>query len=121
MKKLIFLITIIGSLLLSSCAASHEATSNQNQNQTSVVLSKNNYRVVGYVKGESKQTYVLGIGGLSKRSLAQSAMSEMYNNADIKDKPRAIINSNIQYKNQFYFFWSKSKVIVTGTIIEFVD
>lgn len=121
MKKLFFIISILSALLLSSCASSSEATNNLNQNQTSVVLSQKNYRVVGYAKGESEQTYVLGIGGLSKRSLGQSAMSEMFEKADLKDKPRAIINSNIQYKNQFYFFWSKTKAIATGTIIEFTE
>lgn len=122
MKKLIFITVITLSGMLSACSASYEATSNQNQIQTSVLLSQNNYKVVGQVKGESKQCYVLGIGGLSNKSLKESAMSEMLNKANLQmqGNARAVINTNIQYKNQFYVLWGKKKVIANGTIIEFV-
>ncbi|MDO4929903.1 MAG: hypothetical protein Q4E59_02080 [Bacteroidales bacterium] len=118
MKKILFFSIVASSLLLSSCGIHNEATSNLNQVQTSVVLSQNNYKVIGTATGESKQCYVLGIGGLTK--LNQSAMSEMYKNADLKGGARAIINPTIQYKNQFYVLWAKRKAIATGTIIEFV-
>lgn len=119
MKKLIFIKIVILSVLFSGCSVSREATNNQNQIQTSVVLSQSNYKVIGTVTGESKQNYVLGIGGLSQKSLRESAMSEMLKNADLKGSSRAIINTNVQYKNQFYLLWSKNKAIATGTIIEF--
>ena len=111
--------TIVLSVILSSCSISREATSNQNQIQTSVVLNQNNYKVIGNVQGESKQCYVLGIGGLSKKSLRESAMSEMLKKADLQGGARAIINTNVQYKNQFYLLWGKNKAIANGTIIEF--
>ena len=110
---------VAASAMLTSCAISNEATSNLNQIQTSVVLGQNNYKVVGTVTGESKQTYVFGIGGLSKKSLKQSAMSEMLKSADLKGGARAIINTNVQYKKQIYPFWGKCKAIATGTVIEF--
>lgn len=52
------------SILLSSCGFSREIVRNSNQQQTNVVLSKSNYRVIGEVEGKSSQLYVLGIGGL---------------------------------------------------------
>lgn len=122
--KRILLFCVIGLILtfsLSSCGSSREAASNYNLNQTSVVLEKNNFKVLGTVQGESKQTYVFGIGGLSARSLGQSAMSEMLKKGDTEGKARAIINVTVQYKTQSYFFWWKKKAIATGTVIEFID
>ncbi len=106
-------------MLMTSCGISQDATSNLNQIQTSVVLSQKNYRVVKTVSGESKQMYVLGFGGLSKKSLKESAMSDMMKNADLKDS-QAIINANVQFKNQLYWLWGKRKAIANGTVIEFI-
>ena len=111
----------IMSVMLSSCSISREATNNQNQIQTSVVLNQKNYKVIGTVTGESKQNHVLGIGGLSQKSLRESAMGEMLKKANMQGEARAIINTNVQYKTQFYLLWGKQKAIATGTIIEFVD
>lgn len=89
--------------------------------QTNVVLNQKNYKVIGNVSGESKQCYVFGIGGLSKKSLRESAMSDMLQKADLKGGARAIINANVHYKYQFYLLWGKRKAIATGTIIEFTE
>lgn len=115
MRKSLFIGVIAFGALLSSCSVSQELTSNQNQIQTSVVLSQKNYRVVETVTGESKQCYVLGIGGLSKKSV----MSEMLKKANLKGESRAIINTNVQFKESFYLLWFKLKAIATGTVIEF--
>ena len=120
MKK-IFLFGVVAaiSLLMTGCGFSKEAVSNQNQNQTSVVLIKNNYTIVKSVRGESTQTYVFGlIGGLSKKSLKESAMSEMVKNANLKGS-QAIINVNVQYKNTISPIITQTTAIATGTIIEF--
>lgn len=120
MKK-IFLFGVVAaiSLLMTGCGFSKEAVSNQNQNQTSVVLSKNNYTIVKSVRGENTQTYVFGlIGGLSKKSLKESAMSEMVKNANLKGS-QAIINVNVQYKNTISPIITQTTAIATGTIIEF--
>lgn len=108
MKKVLFISVIAFSAMLTSCSVSQEATSNQNQIQTSIVLNQKNYKVIETVTGESKQNYVLGIGGLSRKSLRESAMSDMLKKANLKGEARAIINTNVQYKNQFYII-RKSK------------
>lgn len=86
-----------------------------------MILAKNNYKVLGTVTGESKQNYWFGIGGLSKKSLGQSAMSEMYKNADLDGKSRAVINVNVAYKNKFILIHNQAKAIATGTLIEFTE
>lgn len=121
-KKIFLLLTILSSIiLLSSCGASGEAMSNISQIQTNVTLSRKNYKIIGYAKGESKQTHVLGIGGLSRKSLSESAISDMLSSINGEKGAVAIINVNVQYKKQFYFFWSKTKAIANGTVIEFTE
>lgn len=106
-------------LCTTGCNLSNEATSNANNLETSVVLNQNNYKVIGQVSGQSKQVYILGIGGMSKKSMAESARAEMMKNADLKGGARAIINTNISYKEFFFIVGCSRKAIATGTIIEF--
>jgi uncharacterized protein YbjQ (UPF0145 family) len=119
MKKFLLVCVAAMGLLVSSCGVHQEATSNYNQLQTQVVLDQANYDVVGTATGECTQVYVLGIGGLSKKSMSESAMSEMYKNANIKGS-QAIINANVQYKASTVLgIYSKVTAIANGTIIEF--
>ena len=68
MKNLhVFIAGIIGLFLLTGCAGTNLSQHvNNDVTQTSVVLSQNNYRIVGETSGTSTSTYILGIGGLSK-------------------------------------------------------
>lgn len=120
MKKIYYASAIALCALLSSCGFTENATGNANLTETQVVLSQANYKVIGQVRGESKQHYVLfGIGGLSKKSCQHSAMMDMYQNADMQGGSRAVINSNITYRNSFHVLWGTRKAIATGTLIEF--
>lgn len=83
MKKFLITATACLALLCTSCGISRQATDNRNVTQTEVVLAKKNYKVVKQVEGESSQNYWFGIGGLSKKSLGESAMSDMYKNANL--------------------------------------
>ena len=120
MKKLLIAGVVALSLCCTSCGISRHATSNSNLTQTEVVLAQNNYKVIGMIRGESAQNYVLGMGGLSKKSLNESAMSEMYKNANLTGS-QAIINVNCTYKNTMILapiYW-QTKAIAVGTVIEF--
>ena len=120
MRKILFPSLIATAIIsLSSCAISNEMAYNQNQLQTSVVLNQANYKIIGTATGECKQCYVLGIGGLSKKSLKASAIGEMMKNANLQDGSKAIINANVRTKIQFYLLWAKTKAIAEGQIIEF--
>lgn len=119
--SLISLCVIVLSVF-SGCALHQEAASNLNLSQTSVVLQKRNFKVVGSVSGQVTQTYALGfIGGMSKKTLRESALSEMYRKADLNGKPRAIVNVNVRYKYQYLILISKCRVVATGDIIEFTE
>ena len=108
--------------MFSSCALHQEVAQNINQSQTSVVLQQRNFKVVGSVTGQVTQTYVFGfIGGISKKTLKESALSEMYRKADLAGKPRAIVNVNVRYKYQYYVLFGQIKVVATGDIVEFTD
>lgn len=113
MRKLILKLVLIGGAIISaigmtSCGFSSETTGNKNLTQTEVVLQKANYKVVGTVSAKSEQTYILGFGGLSHKSLGQSAMANLYKEADLLGKPRAVINVSVSYKNAYYTHWLSS-------------
>ena len=74
MKHLSLLVTSVLLLLFASgCGVSSYMTQNQNQNQTNVVLSDNNYKVVKTVEATITNSYVFGIGGLSKKGNCSSS------------------------------------------------
>lgn len=120
MKKLLFTSFVCLALLCTSCGISRQATSNANLTQTQLVLSKKNFKVIGQVAGESSQNYWFGIGGLSKKSLGESAISDMYKNANLSGS-QAVINVNVCYKNKFILIYTGATAIATGTVIEFTE
>ena len=122
MKK-IFLVGMftVSVFAFSSCGVSANLVSNQNQNQTSVVLSQNNYKVVGTAKGEVKSSYIMGIGGLSRKSLRENALGAMFQNAQLSGGARAVINANVTEKSiSFLPFFTKRIMVAEGQIIEFI-
>lgn len=120
MKK--FLISCVAclALLTTSCGISRQPMNNMSLTQTEVVLSKKNYKVVGMVTGESTQSYWFGIGGLSKKSMTESAISDMYKNANLTGS-QAIINVNVSYKSKAIVIHGQAKALATGIIVEFTD
>lgn len=123
MKKINFLIAGIFSLvLLTGCAGTNQSQHvNNDVTQTSVVLSQNNYRIVGETSGTSTSTYILGIGGLSKTALTSNSRADMYANARLKDG-QAIINvsTTVSYKVIAGPIYMQRIATTTGYIIEFV-
>lgn len=69
------------SFCLSGCGTA--AMVSNNVTETKVVLSQNNFKVIGQAYGRSKAVYVLGIGGLSKSALRAVAIDEMSKNANL--------------------------------------
>jgi uncharacterized protein YbjQ (UPF0145 family) len=63
--------------------------------------------------------YIFGIGGMSQKSMSNSATSEMYKNANLRGA-QAIINSNVNFKcTTVLGVYTKVTATATGTIIEF--
>ena len=121
MKKLSLLaVLVITALLFTGCGINQHPVQNYPA-VTEVQLNKNNFRIVGEVYGYSRQVYVFGIGGLSKKSLEKNAIMDMYEKANLTGS-QAIVNitSAISTSVAAYFYSSK-RVVARGTIIEFID
>ncbi len=116
-----FLVLIGLALILSSCGIHNGLTKNINNHTTEVVLSKNNFKVLESVQGESQATYILGIGGLSKNALVSAARANMLSKANIVGGSKAIINETVEIKHSIFPFYRKYKVTVSGHVVEFTQ
>ena len=121
MKKTLLTLVIISTIFLTSCASHHGIPKGFNQNSTEVVLSKRNFNVVKFVKGDAKATYVFGIGGLSRQGLIAEAKSKMLQGAGLEGSSRTIINETVEVKKTGIIIVSKYEVIVSGLVIEFTE
>lgn len=117
-KSFIGALLLACTIALSSCATSGNYLTNQNVNQTNVVLSEANYKVVGKAEGNAKSRYIFGIGGMSKKSMQQNAYSDMVQNAKLTGS-QALININYSQKVKSVPFYLMRSMKVEGTIIEF--
>lgn len=111
---------LIAVLCTTGCGVPFWSTENQNQNQTQVVLSDNNFRIVKTVQAEVHCTYVFGIGGLSKKALMSNAISELTKKADLKGS-QALINITTKTHNKWIIVWARCSMVAQGTVIEFID
>lgn len=117
MKKIIIILTLaVAVLCVSSCGAA-SAVSN-NYNETKVVLSENNFTVVGQAYGEASATYICGIGGLGKKALYSNAIDEMTRNANLTGS-QTLVNITTSTALQNFWVYQKITCIATATVIEF--
>ena len=119
MKKLKLLPLFIGLIFFSSCAFHSGLVNNFNNNTTKVELSKNNFKIVDYVKGSAHCTYVFGIGGLSKEALVEKAKAEMYRKDDLQGKAKAIAYISIDTKFSTFPILKKVTVTASGHVVQF--
>ncbi len=98
--------------LLSSCATHHGFLS------SNAVLINNDFKIIGLGIGESESLKVLGFGGLKKDALVFDAKNDLYKKVELK-QGQALTNITVDFKHEFYFIYSKTKVIVTGEIVDF--
>lgn len=119
MKRIYYLLAAVVSVILTGCGVNSSHYSNSNGN-TNVVIQDGQFRYLRKVKGECEQTYIFGIGGLSKNSLANNAIQDMYDNAGLKDG-QVIINITTTVSSQVYFplIYSKRRAMAYGMVIEF--
>ncbi len=107
------------ALFATSCGVSSHMVGNSNVTATQVQLTQANFDVVKSVEGEAKATYVLGIGGFSKKALSANAVAEMNKNAELEGS-QVIINQTVDDKiyGVFPFFFTIKKTS-HGQVIEF--
>ncbi len=118
MKSLRIIAAAVSVSLLSSCGVTNNLNSNLNLNNTSVVLSQANFRVVKTVSSSASATYVFGIGGLSQRALRANAVAELTKKAELKGS-QALVNVNVRTSTKMILFFNEMTFYAEGTVIEF--
>ena len=118
MKKVIYLSLLFVAMFFTSCAFNTTNYQNQNSVNTVVDLSKADYEIIGTVEGTCQQTYVFGIGGLSKKSLNENALSDMYKNANLQTG-EAIIYPTVSNSVGNYLIVNVVKAKATGYKVKF--
>ncbi|WP_019037449.1 DUF6567 family protein [Psychroflexus tropicus] len=120
-KKFTIIAGLVSTVLLTSCAGHYGLTTNINNHTTEVVLADNNFKVISSVSGDASVTYILGIGGLSKKALIAEARKEMLEKANLEGSAKAIINETVEIKGTSFPFVGKKTVTVSAQVIEFLD
>lgn len=106
------------TMMFTSCAGYNYSQTND-RGQATVTLNQNNFRVVKRVSGEVSCHRLFGIiGGLSDEYLKNSAISKMYENAQLTGS-QTIIDIHVVKSNSMKIFFTDEYMIATGTIIEF--
>lgn len=105
-------------MLLAGCGVSHNLTTNANLNQTNVVLAEKNFHVVKTVEANVSATYVLGIGGLSKKALRDNAVAELTEKAGLTGS-QALVNVTTHYSGKLILLYGKVTCHAKATVIEF--
>lgn len=85
MKKILHLFMLCLFVAITGCNLNTTSYTNVDAVNTVVDLSNVDYEIIGIVEGYSEQTYVFGIGGLSRKSLVDNAKADMYRNANLKE------------------------------------
>jgi hypothetical protein len=118
MKTIKFFLCCLVAVLFASCVGLNTTPYAHNLPETKLILKDGNYKIVGQVEGEWSATYVFGIGGLSKKSLTNNAISEMYKNANLTGNQQ-IINITTTLSIEQWVVYTKKRAIARGYIIEF--
>ena len=120
MKAIKLFLGCLVAVLFASCAGINTTPYQNEPVETKVLLSEANYKIVGQAEGEWSATYVFGIGGWSKKSLTNNAISEMYKNANLTGNQQ-IINVTTTSSVENWLVYTKHRVIARGYIIEFEE
>jgi hypothetical protein len=113
----LFIVTV-----LSSCGYNHMHVINQNQNNTQVELSQDNFKVLEQVKGSAEVNYVLIFGGRKKQELYNAAFSEMLEKANIEGKAKVLTNIiTEQHVGGYPPFYYTRTLTVKANVVEFTQ
>lgn len=117
MKKMLLAAVGAACLTLTSCGVAQ--TASNNITETKVVLSSNNFKVVGQASGECTATYILGFGGLRHKALKANAIDEMSKNAHLtgaQTLTNVTVHSSMKMITPFFVQVTYS---ATANIVEF--
>ena len=118
MKKLLIKSTLLLVTLtfFASCAGYHSGYMSD-----SAALSSPNFSYVSQnIQGESQATYIIGIGGIERKTLVDSAKKQMLEGNPLKSN-QALVNLTVNFKSSYYlgFLVMTQKCIITADIVEF--
>lgn len=114
MKKLTLPLAL-AALLLSAC------TFYQGGMLPSASLNANNFHYVHQgIRGESKATYYVGIGGMNRDALVAEARQAMLAEHPLQDG-QALVNVTVDYRQTYIIFQLYRRVtcIVTADVVQF--
>ena len=121
MKKIFIVLVVIVAITMASCSTGRYVgnSKNLNMNQTQVVLSEANFKVVKTV-----QTHVVFKQGMkfSAEQLQQSAYAALLKEANLTGS-QVLINvtmEQVQRVKGVYMPKEDNAILVTGTVIEFL-
>ncbi len=117
MKKLSIVLTIFAGLFLASCSTGRyiDKSSNVHLNQTQVVLSEANFKVVKQVSTQVVFTQTLRF---KAEQLKQSAYAALLKEANLTGSQTIINVTMEQVKRESRK--TEHAIIVSGTVIEFI-
>ena len=119
-KNHIYFALLVLTVSLNSCGIHTALVTNHNQNATEVHLSGNNFKVIDQVSGSSEASYILAIGGMSKRQLYENAYSTMMKKANLMNGSKAIINViTEEHFSGFAPFFVRRTITVSAQVVEF--
>jgi hypothetical protein len=117
---MVYSMLLLLTTFLGSCGIGTALVTNHNQNATEVHLKENNFKVIDQVSGSSEASYVLAIGGMTKRQLYANAYSAMMKKANVLNGPKAIINvTTEEYFSGFAPFFVRRTITVSAQVVEF--
>jgi len=93
------------------------------QTNTSVTLSKNNYKIVkAGAKGESKGFYILGFIPIVSTNYAE-AKADLYKSTkeNLEGRSIALANQTFDQSTLYLILFSIPKLTITADIVEFKD
>ncbi|MDR0750868.1 MAG: hypothetical protein LBF62_15035 [Tannerellaceae bacterium] len=117
MKKIYLF--LLPALLFTGCGFHNGLTHNANVNNTNVILSERNFRVVSNVQGTSETFYIFGFGGMSQSAMIAEAKAQILQQTDMIGKSRALVNEIVEEHRSILFIVGKKKITVTAQLIEF--
>lgn len=117
-KQYYIIIAVICNL--SSCISLNDSVITN-----STYLTKNNFKYIGTVYGESQANYFFFIGGNLKNGQAKEAYENMKANANLKEG-QAFVNIILDYKRTYFLSnvlngWGQIKAIISADIVQFRD
>ena len=121
MKKFLTICALVSvALSFTGCVGFSTMTANNhNLTQTQVVLSENNFQVVGQAYGEATATYICGLCAVSKKALRNNAINEMTKNANLTGSQTL---TNVTVSSSIHMitpFWMQLTYSATANVVEF--